>query len=104
MIELHRSVVHNPVPIIFAIQLHSRPVISSPQRVCRQLAPLDLHRMGLVQVSLETRGGLNRPEASYPKVIGIKRPFGVLNPQPCKDTSSERRQSEGASLMLMRSG
>ena len=104
MIELHRNVVHNPVPIIFAIQLNSRAVISSPQRVCRQLAPLDLHRMGLVQLSLETKGALNRPELCYPKVIGIKRPFGVLNPQSCKDTLSERRRSEGASLMLMRSG
>ena len=100
MIELYRNVAHNPVPIIFGIQLNSRSVISSPQHACRQVAPLDLHRMGLVQVSLKTRGGLNRPEVSYPKVIGIKRPFGILNPQPCKDTSSERRRSEGASLML----
>jgi len=104
MIELHRNVVHNPVRIIFAIQLNSRPVISPPQRVCRQSAPLDLHGMDLVQVSLETRGGLYLPELCYPKVIGIKRPFGVLNPQSCKYTSSERRRSEGVSLMLTRSG
>jgi hypothetical protein len=101
VIEVHRNDVHNPFPLI---QLHPRLVISSPECVYRQLAPLDLQRMCLVQVSLETRGVLNRLELCYPKVIGIKRPVGVLNPQSCKDILSERRRSEGVSLMLTQSG